>query len=484
MGTLLKNWSYLLFSDISNSVINFIVFTILARKLTPEGYGTFNIVLAEVALFTVVASNVGANHVVTREVTLYPEKTTSIFVNTSVLRLIGIFLAIILLFIYYYISDGFSSQNIFFLLCLLMALNVVWDLSESVAFGHFTTKYTTIFNILFSLGWLLSVLLLPIGADDLLIVLIAYTLFFFIKSFGYFAIVSIKYIKYRNFDFHSSFNNDICKSLLLMSLPYFVMRLFGAFSEQIPMLILDNKSGVDQVGYYSVGFRLIMPITIAVNTGLRAVFPFITKLYYENKSDFSKKILNAFIFIFVGGTFISTLLILFSEYWIPFLLGASYVDAIIPFNFLAWFGVGMCCDLMLATLLSSTYKQNILMVITIVDFGISVIFLLLGVRYGAIGLALAKLVSLMICLAYHFVIIHKIFNVNLMNRSFLFSLLLYLGSILITSITASVFIKSLIVLLFWLLLYRCSDNPIRTCVMLINLKLNKNESSSNNCDIQ
>ena len=473
MGTLLKNWSYLLFSDISNSVINFIVFTILARKLTPEGYGEFNIALAVISLFSVIASNLGANHVVTREVTLYPEKTTCIYVNSSVLRLVGIFLAFISLFIYSYVNDEFSIQEMLLPLFFLIFLNVVWDLSEAIAFGHFVTKYTTIFNLLFSFGWLLSVLFLPISSDGLLFVLIIYSVFFFLKSIGYFTIVSIKYIRYNEGGEHSFFNNDICRSLLLMSLPYFVMRLFGAFSEQIPMLILDNKSGADQVGYYSVGFRLIIPITIAVNTGLRAVFPFITKLYYENKSDFSIKILNAFIYIFVGGTFISTLLILFSEYWIPFLLGTSYMDAVIPFNFLAWFGVGMCCDLLLSTLLSSTYKQNILMVITIVDFGISIIFLLLGVRYGAIGLAIAKLVSLIICLVYHFVIIYKIFKVNLLNKPFLFSLLLYLGSIVIMSITVSVLIKGLIVLFFLFLIYRCSGNPIKVCLSSVNLKKNK-----------
>lgn len=59
MNKLLKNWSYLLLSDISQSVINFFVFMLLARKLTPVGYGEFNVILAIVAIFSVVATNLG-----------------------------------------------------------------------------------------------------------------------------------------------------------------------------------------------------------------------------------------------------------------------------------------------------------------------------------------------------------------------------------------------------------------------------------------
>ena len=68
----------------------------------------------------------------------------------------------------------------------------------------------------------------------------------------------------------------------MMSLPYLWMRVFGIFGEQIPILILNNKCGTDQVGYFSVGFRLIIPITIAINTGLRAVFPFMTRAYTDD----------------------------------------------------------------------------------------------------------------------------------------------------------------------------------------------------------
>lgn len=57
------------------------------------------------------------------------------------------------------------------------------------------------------------------------------------------------------------------RSLFMMSLPYLWMRVFGIFGEQIPILILNNKCGTDQVGYFSVGFQIDYSNYHRYNTG-------------------------------------------------------------------------------------------------------------------------------------------------------------------------------------------------------------------------
>ena len=61
------------------------------------------------------------------------------------------------------------------------------------------------------------------------------------------------------------------------------MRVVGALGDQVPILLLEDYSGSAEVVFYSVGNRFVLPITIVVATGLRAIFPFMTKLFQEDK---------------------------------------------------------------------------------------------------------------------------------------------------------------------------------------------------------
>lgn len=469
MNKLLKNWSYLLLSDISQSVINFFVFMLLARKLTPVGYGEFNVILAIVAIFSVVATNLGANHVITREVTLHPDNTKGICYNVIPLRLIALAIAFLGVFVYIVCGKDVSFSSSFYIFILIFATSV-WDFAESVAFGRLVTKYTTFFNLSFSCSWLLFVLFLPESYFSIEVVLVIYSLLFVCKSIGYLGRSCEKFVKTT-----LPVISLTKRSLFMMSLPYLWMRVFGIFGEQIPILILNNKCGTDQVGYFSVGFRLIIPITIAINTGLRVVFPFMTRAYTEDPKLFSEKLIKVFTFVMIWGTLVAGILVLFSEYWIPFFLGKSYLNSIDAFNYLAWFGVGMCFDLLLSTLLSSTYKQKILAAITTIDFFIVIAFLYWGAQYGAIGLALAKLLSMLFILGYHIIVVCKVFNMSIRNRNFIISLVVYLFAMSVTLFISLFILKLLLFILPFLVVGFIPNNPIRQCIVGVRSLIYKNK---------
>lgn len=167
---------------------------------------------------------------------------------------------------------SFSSS--FYIFILIFATSV-WDFAESVAFGRLVTKYTTFFNLSFSCSWLLFVLFLPESYFSIEVVLVIYSLLFVCKSIGYLGRSCEKFVKTT-----LPVISLTKRSLFMMSLPYLWMRVFGIFGEQIPILILNNKCGTDQVGYFSVGFRLIIPITIAINT-VEGCFPLYDKSLYR-----------------------------------------------------------------------------------------------------------------------------------------------------------------------------------------------------------
>ena len=177
----------------------------------------------------------------------------------------------------------------------------------------------------------------------------------------------------------------------------------------------------------------------------------------------------------IWGTLVAGILVLFSEYWIPFFLGKSYLNSIDAFNYLAWFGVGMCFDLLLSTLLSSTYKQKILAAITTIDFFIFIAFLYWGAQYGAIGLALAKLLSMLFILGYHIIVVCKVFNMSIRNRNFIISLVVYLFAMSVTLFISLFILKLLLFILPFLVVGFIPNNPIRQCIVGVRSLIYKNK---------
>jgi O-antigen/teichoic acid export membrane protein len=256
-----------------------------------------------------------------------------------------------------------------------------------------------------------------------------------------------------------------------MSLPYLWMRVFSAFSDQIPVLLLNKQSGNIQVGYFAVGFRLIIPITLAISTGLRAIFPFFTKLYFEDKAEFDRKLINGFGFVLIWGTIVATLLVTTSQIWIPIVLGKAYINAIAPFNILAWFGVGLSFDMVLSTVLSSTYKQNTLAIITTIDFLVMFPLLYLGSKYGATGLANAKLFGMLIVILYHIIVIVKLLRINISNISFYASFIFFLAMMFTNIFIDSLLVKIILSLLIFLVLFSIKKSPLRQNIQFVFVKL-------------
>ena len=466
MNKILKNWSYLLFSNISTQIIGFFVMIILAKKLSPEGFGEFNIIISIVALFSVFA-NSGMNLVLTREVTLNPRSSKAIFSLIAPIRIFGFLISTIALLIYLHIND-FSFSVIYLFSIILILSNNLWDLSQSIAFGHLVTKYTTILNLVFSLVWLISVVAIPDLVFDIESIVIIYTIILLIKGLSYLYVVYKKYIKS-----YKELINLTRMNIFVMCIPYIWMRSLGAFADQVPILMLDNNSGSEEVGFYSLGARLVVPITIIINTGIAAMFPFITKLFKEDINQFKKRIIEGFNFVLVIGTLITVLLVLTSKYWIIFLFGEQYLSSILVFNTMAWFSVLLSFDLLLSSSLSSTYKQKELAIITTLDFLILFPVFYIGAQYGAIGFANAKLIGGSIAVIYHIFVFNKILKLNLNMLQMFLGLLFCLLMFIITTYLENLLIQLILISLVFTIYLLFKESPLRQNIFLITKIITK-----------
>ena len=460
MSKLIKNWTYLFASDVFQAVISFFVFMFLARKLNPEGYGTLNALLALASIFSVFATNISANLVLTREFTLHPKTSLAIFKIVFPIRIFSVLLAIIAV-ITYQLYKGESQTGYIYAISLIVFSTVIWDLAESIAFGHFVTKLSTVISISASFIWLIIVILLPNEDLNVNLVIWAYAGLFLLRGVVYLLLSYSKFVKANK-----EKTTLKIQTVLVMSMPFLWMRAVGVFGEQVPILLLKGYSGATEVGYYAVGNKFVMPITLAVTTGLRAVFPFMTKLFNEDKEKFKQKLISAFILVFIIGASIAALLTVSSAIWLPLLFGESYYQAINAFNYQAWFGVLLSFDLLLSTVLSSTYRQRTLAIITTIDVILIFPLMYFASGNGAEGMAIAKLIGTLVAVGYHIIVVIWILKIKLNNLPFLMAGLYFLILMISSIFLHSIIVKISIICLTLISLSLINNSPLKAIALI------------------
>jgi len=408
----------------------------LARKLSTENYGTLNALMAIASFFSVFSIYFSANQLLTKEITLKPKSSKSTFTIFATVRIISFLLVASVGVIIFVFRDDYEIQLLPAALIITSAM-VIWDLAESIAFGHFVTRITTFLNITGSLTWLVVVLLLPSNSLSLSTVIYSYSAIYIFRSIVYLIIVHQKFIVLNI----SEKTEKTIRGVVLLSMPFLWMRLIATFSSEIPLLILNENSGSAEVGYYSVGNRFVMPITLAVTTGMRALFPFLTKLYYDDQEKFRKKLDTGFSYIFIAGAIIAFILTTTTEFWLTLLFGDKYLLAALPFNYLAWFGVVLSFDLLLSNVLVAANNQRLLAIITTIDILIVFPLLFYGSNFGAEGMAKFKLIGAGICVFYHILVTVLFLKIQLNSIGFITSGLFFISLLIISFLNFPILIQ-------------------------------------------
>ncbi|HLN56056.1 MAG TPA: oligosaccharide flippase family protein [Bacteroidales bacterium] len=456
MSKLIRNWGYLLLSDFSQSIISFFVFMLLARKLSPEGYGSLNAILALATIFSIFSINLSSNQVIIREVTLHPKATKDIVRKVILIRAVSLVLTIIAL-VLYILSSGETGTGYITGVSIIVAATMAWDLAESIAFGHFVTKLTTYISIAAGLCWFFVIFLLPVNLINVELVILLYAGIFLIRSIIY-LIFSFKRYVIPN---EETLGLNL-RSILMMSMPFLWIRIMSTFGDQVPILLLKGQSGNTEVGYYALGSRFVMPITVAVSTGLRAMFPFMTKLFREDRERFNRQLSDGFSMVLLFGSTIAMLLTVSSHIWIPMLFGEEYLKSILPFNFQSWLGVLLCFDLIVANVLAATYRQNVLALIMSIDVMIIFPLMYLGSSHGAEGMAVAKLAGTFVTTLYHIVVVMVVMKANLKSSAFLLSCVYFVVMMCVTIFIYDIVLKVIMITLFLGLFLIFKNSPLRT----------------------
>ena len=444
---ILKNFSVLTLSNAVTQLLFIFSSIRIARVLTPLTYGTYNLLQLHISIFVVIAS-LGVRNIVIRSIARDKLILKKLFYISAILRTGGFLLSILIFFIYYLLYHNYSNILFIWVIVAVLATSFL-DLFESVAFGLEKMELSGLINLSSTLLWVFSILIIPVSKLTVNSIFGLFVIFGLLKTIAYFFLLyKDKYLK--------GFTLSLVKKedLLLFSkecFPYYYLGLFTLLSNQIPLLFLEYRSGVEQIGFFNIASKVLMPINLVFTTILAAVFPNLSRLFVSNLKGFIKNVKLIFVLIAIFGIAGAFGVTLFRKEVVQLLYGEKYINSSLVMGYQCWYIAVYSLVCLIGTILGAINRQKELSYLSIACTIIQVPILWYGAKYGAQYLSAAFLFATSIIFFIHIYVINRYLKKELSYRFyFKISALFIIGYTvsLLAPVSLSFVTKSIIFILF------------------------------------
>lgn len=370
-----------------------------------ENYGMFSSVLAVVSILSKLV-DFGIEPIIFRELSK-DNKSFRLFNSGLNLR----FLFFLLLIIGYNIVAPFLNltkneillSNILFFTIIFSAKTfVVRELLSTPFKVNLKMHYPMALSLIDNLILLFLIVAIKFIKEPLIYFTVAYT----ISNLPGF-VLSFYFMKKKfNYVYKFTFNNS--KWLLKESLPMFGFVILTNIFLQIDIVILNSMKGSYEVGIYSAGVRLTMPLSIIPNAIVMTVFPKLVQKLKDNES--TEYLTNFVIKILLFISFSMAAVFSFeSKEIVNLLFGKQYIASSLSASLLYWCQVFIFFSTYSLSFLiaSNNQKYNFIYSLIQVIVNLSLCFLLIPV-YSYFGAAIAKLAASFLSFVFVLIILSKL----------------------------------------------------------------------------
>jgi len=333
-----------------SQLFSFFIVVYLARILGPADYGDISLALAFVSYFSLVAS-FGLPTIGTREVA---RAQTDSQESVSVLFSLRVWLAIVLyLTLVLYGVFFVSNQRLFYLL-ILYGLTMVSSacLLDWFFVGMEDLQSITVANLL---GTVVSCSLVFLWVKDV-------TNIYFIPLFSFVgSTVACSYLfnLYRKVQpLRFCFDLTHFFALLRAAMPFALAGLLSQVYENMDMILLGYFVGSEEVGYYSVAYKIVVVLSSIIAIYSQSTWPVMIRILDTNQQqvgEFLKQNIHTMLYFMLpvatGGTILAHNLI-------TAFFGDAYAPAVIPFVLLLYYVFFMALSITMANLLLAVKEDK------------------------------------------------------------------------------------------------------------------------------
>jgi len=317
-----KNTSYLFISEILIKAFGLFWVIFLARNLSVEKYGMYNVIVSFIAIFSFLP-DLGVGIITIREIAKHKKRASKLLGEAFLLNSILACFTIIIAFISSYVLH-ISMHFLIFISLVTLFFSTIRSVSVFYFDGMEKMQYSAILNGFNSL------LLIACAAIALLLFNGSLTAVFLGMLVGTIISMSISYIVlYKQEKIH--FTLDISRSLFLLreGVPLGIASFAALVYSRIDVVILSQLLGNAKAGVYSAATPFPIALIQLLNVPfVIALFPALSRLHVEDSTRFKKTIyksLGAVMLWSIPATFFVFFL---AEIIIPILFGNKYDNAI------------------------------------------------------------------------------------------------------------------------------------------------------------
>ncbi len=328
---ILRNIFSLTTGQLISIAFNFFSITLAARYLGVDSFGKFSYILAVVVIVSKLI-DFGFSPIVFREHS-NDKKNYSLLNTALIIRTLFFFVVLALFNLALWL---FSFETIETLLANILLFNT-----------FFSTKFISIRELLdipFKVRLAMHYPMMVILIDNCILLLFVIAMPYFNGGITYFVTVYvisnipgfilILFFLRKRYQFIPKFNLENAKWLFITSLPLYGFVLVDILYQQLELLFLNHYHDYYEVGIYSAGLRLVMPLLIFPSAIINTVFPIITKnIKTDNKQN--EVIINTVFKVLFFFAFILAIGVAFhSSSLVTFVFGNDYIEAAIPVTIL------------------------------------------------------------------------------------------------------------------------------------------------------
>ncbi|MFZ2150116.1 MAG: flippase [Minisyncoccia bacterium] len=387
--TIVKNTFWLFLSETSGRLLKMGLIVYAARVLGASGWGLFSYAISVASLLTMFG-DIGISELMIREITQKKEGHQTFISTALLLKIIVLVISTFLvIFASPFISHIPQANSLFFLVALILFFDSMRELGLSINRASekmerdMVVKVTTNAAIFFLGVMLLKIKLAPES------IALAYAIG---SAIGFIAIAIL--IRKELKVLLAKVDLRIFKVIIKTTWPFVFITLIGVIMGNIDIYMLGIWKNAEEIGLYASvqriqQFIIIIPSTIAV-----AVFPLMSRLVNVDKQQFRVLLEKTLSMIFLIGIPIALGGIFLADQIILKVFGQGYVGAIPIFRVLMLMLLISFPLVLLSNAIFAHNKQrNLAPAYTLGILANALFNLLLIPKFGAVGSAVATLVS-------------------------------------------------------------------------------------------
>lgn len=320
MRNIITNTSWLLLEKIVSMGGNLFVTVVIARSLGVEEFGTFNYLLALIAILTPI-STIGINAILSRDVLNRPENEIVIFSSGISLRFLGgvIFSFSLLAVGYYFLS--LNNQE-FTYLTILVALNIT-NCFQGLEFwfqAKLKMRALSIFRLLLVLIFLVLKITFASSNDAFFALILIFGAEAFVRGLGCYFLFA-KACGNLSFNYIDKLYS---KELVKNSFWLFLSGIAAVIYLKIDQVMLAEISGHAETGVYSVAVRLSEVWYFFATAFVSSIFPLIMNAKKSNENVYYQKLQYCSDMLCWSAALIAIVVSCMSDFFIELVFGTEY----------------------------------------------------------------------------------------------------------------------------------------------------------------